>query len=107
MNNSSFIIHHSSLKNCTLCPRECGVDRDVGQIGYCKAGATPRIFRYGPHFGEEPPITGERGSGAIFFSHCTLRCIYCQNHPWSQAGKGEEFSITEMRTILEQIHDKV
>jgi len=96
----------NELTNCTLCPRECGVNREVGQVGYCRAGAAPRVFRYGPHFGEEPPITGERGSGAIFFSHCTLRCIYCQNHPWSQEGKGEDLSIDELSSVFEQIHDQ-
>ena len=106
MNNSAFITHHSSLQNCILCPRECGVNRAEGQLGYCRAGSTPRVFRYGPHFGEEPPITGKRGSGAVFFSHCTLRCIYCQNHPWSQAGKGEDLSIMQLRGIFEQIHAK-
>jgi putative pyruvate formate lyase activating enzyme len=106
MKNSAFMLHNSALNNCTLCPRECGVNRAEGQLGYCRAGSAPRIFRYGPHFGEEPPITGERGSGAVFFSHCTLRCIYCQNHPWSQAGKGDDFTIEQLRAVFEQIHAK-
>jgi len=96
----------NELSNCTLCPRECGVNRVAGQTGYCRAGATPRVFRYGPHFGEEPPITGERGSGAVFFSHCTLRCIYCQNHPWSQSGQGDDLATGKLSTIFEQLYDK-
>jgi len=58
------------------------------------------VFRYGPHFGEEPPISGERGSGTVFFSHCTLRCVYCQNHPWSQAGQGEDLSAEALGEIF-------
>ena len=62
--------------NCELCPRKCG-----RRPGYCGAGELPRVFRWGPHFGEEPPITGERGSGCVFFSRCTMKCLYCQNSP--------------------------
>jgi len=92
------------LSNCALCPRACGVNRTSGQRGYCQAGSLPRVFRYGPHFGEEPPLTGERGSGAVFFSHCTLRCIYCQNHPWSQAGQGDDLSTAQLQAVFEKLH---
>ena len=64
---------------------------------------TPRVFRYGPHFGEEPPISGTRGSGTVFFSHCTLSCVYCQNHPWSQGGKGDDLSIDALRDIFKKL----
>ena len=64
---------------------------------------TPRVFRYGPHFGEEPPVSGTRGSGTVFFSHCTLRCVYCQNHPWSQGGKGDDLSIDALREIFKKL----
>ena len=112
MEDSSFIIHNLSLpkrqdyRSCSLCPRECGVDRASGELGYCRAGVTPRIFRYGPHFGEEPPLTGRNGSGAIFFSHCTLRCVYCQNHPWSQGGQGEDYTVEGLQGIFRQIYEK-
>jgi len=76
------------------------VDRTAGRAGYCGAGLLPRVFRYGPHFGEEPPISGSRGSGTVFFSHCTLRCVYCQNHPWSQGGLGEDFTAEGLRGIF-------
>ena len=66
--------------NCTLCPRACGADRAAGERGFCGAGATAHIARAGLHFGEEPPISGKRGSGTIFFCGCTLRCPFCQNH---------------------------
>lgn len=90
--------HH--LASCTLCPRACRVNRTTGQLGYCRAGATLRIFRHGPHFGEEPPISGTHGSGTLFFSHCTLRCIYCQNHPWSQSANGEIFTTAELTNCM-------
>lgn len=63
---------------------KCGVRRCDGEIGICNAGAEIEIFSYGPHHGEEPPISGKRGSGAIFFSHCNLKCVYCQNYKFSQ-----------------------
>jgi len=89
-----------SLEHCELCPRRCGVNRRAGQKGYCRAGATVELFRHGPHFGEEPPLTGTRGSGTLFFSRCTLRCLYCQNHPWSQQGQGAATSVDELAGIL-------
>ncbi len=73
------------LEDCRLCPHRCGVNRHLGQTGRCGGGAELTIYRFGPHLGEEPPISGFRGSGTIFFSGCPLRCIYCQNHRWSQA----------------------
>ncbi len=73
---------------CRLCPRVCGVDRPSGQRGYCGAGPGPEVASAVPHFGEEPPLTGEGGAGTIFFSRCNLRCVYCQNHQISQAGMG-------------------
>ncbi len=88
------------LSACRLCPRACGADRLAGRLGYCRAGVLPRVFRYGPHFGEEPPVSGARGSGTLFFSHCTLRCLYCQNHPWSQAGQGEDLSVEALRDLF-------
>ncbi|MEI7900245.1 MAG: radical SAM protein [bacterium] len=94
------------LAACRLCPRACGVNRLAQQTGYCKAGRLPRVFRYGPHFGEEPPISGTRGSGTVFFSHCTLRCLYCQNHPWSQAGQGDDLAIDALRALFRNLAEK-
>ena len=91
------------LSRCRLCPRECGVDRASDRLGYCGAGNRPRIFRFGPHHGEEPPISGTRGSGTIFFSRCTLRCIYCQNYPWSQQGGGEDYDTDGLCGMLRQL----
>lgn len=83
---------------CELCPRRCR-----RRPGFCGAGEGIRLFRWGPHFGEEPPITGTRGSGCVFFSHCTMKCLYCQNSPWSWCGKGEETSLDAFAEILRHL----
>ena len=92
-----------ALEHCELCPRRCGVNRAAGQVGYCRSGRTAQIFRYGSHPGEEPPISGTRGSGAIFFSRCTLRCVYCQNYPWSQEGCGGIYTVEELAGIFSRL----
>ena len=83
---------------CALCPRKCGL-----RPGFCGAGAGPRVFRWGPHFGEEPPITGTRGSGCVFFSRCTMKCVYCQNSPWSWKGAGTDKTIAELTEIFREL----
>ena len=83
---------------CELCPRKCGK-----RPGYCGAADSPRVFRWGPHFGEEPPITGERGSGCVFFSRCTMKCLYCQNSPWSWKGEGVDKTIPELTAIFREL----
>lgn len=90
------------MKTCSLCPRLCNAERFCpnGKAGFCGALNTPRVFRWGPHFGEEPPLIGEHGSGCIFFSRCTLKCIYCQNSPWSWKGEGADKSIAELTEIM-------
>lgn len=90
---------------CELCPRRCRADRFRvdGRPGFCGAGDKVRIFRWGPHFGEEPPITGERGSGCIFFSRCTMKCLYCQNSPWSWRGEGQDKSVGELAAIMRDL----
>ena len=95
---------------CELCPHRCGADRFGGSgAGFCGALDRPRVFRWGPHFGEEPPITGERGSGCVFFSRCTMKCLYCQNSPWSWKGAGEDKSVEELAGIFRSLvlDDKV
>ena len=93
------------MMTCSLCPRACGADRfrSDGSLGYCGAGNLPRVFRWGPHFGEEPPLTGERGSGCVFFSRCTMKCLYCQNSPWSWRGEGIDKSIHELTEIFREL----
>lgn len=88
------------ILNCELCPRLCHAVRAEGKLGFCGAGDTVKIFRWGPHMGEEPPISGENGSGTVFFSHCTLGCLYCQNYPWSKGGKGELFGTDGLEKIF-------
>jgi putative pyruvate formate lyase activating enzyme len=95
---------------CELCPHRCGADRFSGaEAGFCGALDKPRVFRWGPHFGEEPPITLERGSGCVFFSRCTMKCLYCQNSPWSWKGAGEDKSVEELAGIFRSLvlDDKV
>jgi putative pyruvate formate lyase activating enzyme len=93
---------------CSLCPRNCAAPRFQADCkpGYCGAGNLPRVFRWGPHFGEEPPLTGERGSGCVFFSRCTMKCLYCQNSPWSWRGEGVDKTIPELTAIFRDLATK-
>ena len=89
---------------CELCPHRCGANRFSGaEAGFCGALDKSRVFRWGPHFGEEPPITLERGSGCVFFSRCTMKCLYCQNSPWSWKGAGEDKSVEELAGIFRSL----
>ncbi len=92
--------YRSMLSECAACPRHCGVNRLRGERGFCGAGDGLKIAHFGPHFGEEPPITGQRGSGNIFFSFCNLRCIFCQNHQISHEGLGNPVSVEELVSIF-------
>jgi len=74
----------SLYRACTVCPRRCGIDRTSGKTGGCFSGETPAVASHTAHFGEEPPISGERGSGTIFFANCPLHCVFCQNWQISQ-----------------------
>lgn len=76
------------LDPCIVCPRRCGARRLEGEAGFCRIAASPFVASYGPHFGEEGPLTGWRGSGTVFFSGCNLRCAYCQNHDISRGPAG-------------------
>jgi putative pyruvate formate lyase activating enzyme len=87
---------YARLRHCDLCPHRCGVNRISGETGICKAGLQPKIASANVHRGEEPPISGSRGSGTIFLSWCTLHCRFCQNFPISQMGNGEELSVREL-----------
>jgi len=79
------------LESCRVCPRECGVNRLKNEkLGFCRSGLSPVVSSVSPHHGEEPPISGARGSGTIFFANCNLKCVYCQNYPISQMGNGAE-----------------
>jgi len=86
----------SVLESCRLCPRECGVNRLNGERGFCEAPAEPVVFNHNPHYGEENPLVGRGGSGTIFFSHCNLRCVFCQNWPIAHEGEGRTNSHEEL-----------
>ena len=88
------------LNHCTLCPRCCGVNRNAGARGFCGAGRTVRVARTMLHAWEEPCLVGAHGAGAVFFSHCTLRCVYCQNHTISHEGSGTEMSAAELASCF-------
>jgi putative pyruvate formate lyase activating enzyme len=88
------------LQNCRVCPRGCGVDRLNGERGICKVGKNPMVSSYNVHLGEEPPISGTRGSGTIFFTSCNLRCVYCQNFPISQLGNGLEVTTKDLARMM-------
>ena len=89
---------------CTLCPRACGADRAL-RPGFCGLGEEMRIARIAPHLWEEPPVSGTRGTGAVFFSGCTLRCVYCQNASISHTGEGRAFSPRELSDALKRLTD--
>lgn len=90
----------NNYRNCTLCPRECRVDRRCDPRGFCGQSADLRIAWAGLHFGEEPPISGEKGSGTIFFSGCTLKCSYCQNYQLSHHNFGRQITTGELARIM-------
>jgi len=91
------------LERCELCPRRCRVNRLKGERGYCGVGDEVLIAHYGPHYGEEPPISGTNGSGNIFFSSCNLRCLFCQNYQISHEGIGRAFPVKELTEIFFQL----
>jgi putative pyruvate formate lyase activating enzyme len=78
------------LAACDLCPRRCGANRLKGELGFCRSGALPIVASYCAHRGEEPVLSGTRGSGAIFFGNCNLRCVFCQNYQISQDPKTQK-----------------
>ncbi len=84
------------LTSCNLCPRKCGVDRTSGKTGFCGAKDTVKVARIALHHWEEPCISGTKGSGTVFFSHCTMQCVFCQNYDISTCHKGREISVDEL-----------
>ena len=90
---------------CTLCPRRCGVDRTAG-LGFCASPRQALVTRAAPHFGEEPCISGTRGSGAVFFSGCNLRCVFCQNHSISRGGAGKALDTAGLRELFLRLRDQ-
>ena len=91
---------YSLLEECSLCPNNCGVNRLKGEKGLCQLLDKPMVSSYGPHFGEERPLVGEGGSGAIFFTYCNMRCVYCQNWEISHLGEGDVISVEDLARIM-------
>ncbi len=96
----------NEYRRCELCPRRCGVDRTAGQRGFCGQPGHLRAARAAVHLWEEPCISGHWGSGAVFFSGCTLRCCYCQNYNISIGGHGYDLDAARLRQIFEELIDQ-
>lgn len=93
------------LGSCEMCPRRCKVDRIAGQRGFCRTGERALVSSYNAHFGEEAPLVGQGGSGTIFFTHCNLLCIFCQNYEISHQGLGEEVSPQVLARMMVQLQN--
>ena len=103
MNHSEY---RSLLSDCTLCPRKCHVNRPEGQTGICGQSSTVYVARAALHFWEEPCISGVQGSGAVFFSGCNLRCIYCQNYSIAHTGHGYPVTIEQLSELYLSLQDQ-
>ena len=97
---------HDLLRRCRVCPRRCSVDRLDGELGVCLVGSRAFVTSYGPHFGEEPPLTGTRGSGTIFFGSCNLRCVFCQNYDISQLRHGRQVSADDLAGMMIDLQER-
>lgn len=92
------------MDKCAICPRKCGVDRSVG-TGVCAVPDRIMVARAAPHFGEEPCISGLKGSGTVFFAGCNLRCVFCQNHDISRGAVGKALTVAELREVILRLQD--
>ena len=95
-----------SYRSCVLCGRECKVNREEGQKGFCKAGTSMYIGRAAAHFWEEPCLSGTEGSGTIFFSSCGLSCVYCQNQKLSRKESGKKLSVEELVEVFYRLEEE-
>jgi putative pyruvate formate lyase activating enzyme len=96
----------SLLSCCTVCPRNCRVDRTVGERGYCGGGFLPEVASYGPHFGEEQPLVGRYGSGTIFLSGCNMRCVFCQNYAISRQLQADSVSCEDLAGMMLSLQER-
>ena len=94
------------LNECKLCPHNCKINRNKGEIGRCRATDKVKIALYSTHNFEEPCVSGEKGSGTVFFSNCNLNCVFCQNYEISQLGKGKEITIEDLANIFLKQQEK-
>ncbi|MDJ0722332.1 MAG: radical SAM protein [Desulfobacterales bacterium] len=88
------------LRHCDLCPRRCGVDRLAGELGFCQTAEHAWVASYAPHFGEEQPLVGRNGSGTIFFTHCNLGCVFCQNYDISHRSAGAPVTAPQLAAMM-------
>jgi putative pyruvate formate lyase activating enzyme len=94
------------LESCSICPRRCQVNRLKSEKGFCRTGFKAKVCSFMLHHGEEPPISGERGSGTIFFSECNMACVYCQNYEFSQRGQGgREMEPEELAALMMRLQE--
>lgn len=96
----------NKYENCLLCPRKCGINRSTGQTGICGVSSEIKVARAALHYWEEPCISGKRGSGAVFFSGCSLHCVFCQNREISDGKEGKVISKERLRDIFMELADK-
>jgi len=94
------------MKACHLCPRECGVNRLQGELGFCDTGRQAKVASYNAHFGEEAPLVGNYGSGTIFLSACNLHCSFCQNYDISHMGEGVDVDPEQMAAMMIHLADR-
>lgn len=96
-----------ALRTCTICPRQCRVNRIAGELGFCRIGRRAKVASYSPHFGEEAPLVGSGGSGTIFFAQCNLACVFCQNHDISHNGEdAPEAEPEQLAAIMLQLQSQ-
>ena len=96
---------YSIYENCRLCPRDCRVNRKEGQTGKCRSISKVKVSSAFPHFGEEAPLVGKKGSGTVFFSNCGLRCVYCQNYKISHEGEGVEVTDERLAEMMVKVQE--
>lgn len=96
----------NKYENCLLCPRKCGINRSTGQTGVCGVSSEIKVARAALHYWEEPCISGKRGSGAVFFSGCSLHCVFCQNREISDGKEGKVISKERLSDIFMELADK-
>ena len=98
---------YALLESCRVCPRACGTNRlRNDKLGFCRSGLQAVVSSVNAHHGEEPPLSGSRGSGTIFFTNCNMRCVYCQNYPISQLGAGSEKTPEELAAQMLWLQEK-
>jgi len=94
------------LESCQICPRKCKVNRSKGQLGSCKSGRDAEVHSCFSHAGEEPALSGKHGSGTIFFAHCTMHCVYCQNYKFSQLTNGHKTSASKLSEMMLELQGR-